>query len=170
MCLTRSSNLTQPYTPAVNQSNPVRSASLRSGTSVGLVRRNLFHSSTPLRNKIWTCASLAMECEDLGTRRLSEIRLIDCGCAGFGQILRSCSCHRPHYVPQTIEQSDSTLHTFASITKLGQPPNEGIRSKIFYLEMGRSALMRIGYIFFKYFKNSESGVRTMVVSLSKTFL
>ena len=56
-------------------------------------------------------------------RRLSEIRLIYCGCAGFGQILRSFSFNRPHYSPQTIEQSDSNRHNLVTITTLGQPPS-----------------------------------------------
>ncbi len=57
------------------------------------------------------------------TRRLSEIRLIYDGCAGFGPILRSFSFNRPHYSPHTIEQSDSTRHNLVTITHLGQPPS-----------------------------------------------
>ncbi len=53
------------------------------------------------------------------------MRLIDDGCAGFGQILRSFSFNRPYYSPQTIEQSDSNRHNLVTITNLGQPPRVG---------------------------------------------
>ncbi len=52
------------------------------------------------------------------------MRLIDDGCAGFGQILRSFSFKRPHSSPHTIEQSDSNRHNLVTITNLGQPPRE----------------------------------------------
>ncbi len=55
-------------------------------------------------------------------RSLSKIRLIDCGCAGFGQIFRSFSLHSHHYSPHTIEQSDSTQHNLVTFANLGQAP------------------------------------------------
>jgi len=51
------------------------------------------------------------------------MRLIDYGCAGFGQIVRSFSFKSPHYSPQTIEQSDSNRHNLATIAHLGQAPS-----------------------------------------------
>ena len=61
-------------------------------------------------------------------RSLSEIRLICCGCAGFGQIFRSFSFNRPHYSPQTIETSDSNQYTLVTIANLGQAPRFSMAS------------------------------------------
>jgi len=55
-------------------------------------------------------------------RKLSEIRLLYCGWAGFGQIFRSFSFNSQHYLPQMMEEFDSNLHNFVTITNLGQPP------------------------------------------------
>ena len=47
----------------------------------------------------------------VGSRRLSEIRLIDCGCVGFGQILRSFSFNRPTIrlkQSKNLTQTDTT--------------------------------------------------------------
>ncbi len=59
--------------------------------------------------------------------------LIYYNCAGFGQILRSFSFNRPHYSPQTIEQSDSNRHNLVTITNLGQPPSQVVL-KIFFTQ------------------------------------
>jgi len=56
------------------------------------------------------------------SRSLSKIRLIYCGCAGFGQIFRSFSLNSHHYSPQTIEKSDSNQHNLVTIANLGQAP------------------------------------------------
>jgi len=64
-------------------------------------------------------------------RRLSQIRLIYCGCAGVGKVFRSFSIHRPNYSPQTIEKSASIQHNLLTITNLRRPPIESCSSKIF---------------------------------------
>ena len=51
------------------------------------------------------------------------MRLIYCGCAGFGQIPRSFSFNSPHYSPQTIKTSDSNQPILATIAYLGQAPS-----------------------------------------------
>jgi len=58
------------------------------------------------------------------SRSLSKIRLIYCGCAGFGQIVRSFSFNSHHYSPQTIEESDSNQHNLVTIAYLGQAPRK----------------------------------------------
>ncbi len=58
------------------------------------------------------------------TRSLSKIRLLYCGCTGFGQIFRSFSFNSHHYSPQTIEKSDSNQHNLVTIANLGQAPRE----------------------------------------------
>jgi len=70
-------------------------------------------------------------------KRLFEIRFIYCGCAGFGQILRSFLLNSPHYSPQTIEKSDSNQHNLVTITNLGQLPRATI-SKAFTILMAFS--------------------------------
>ena len=55
-------------------------------------------------------------------RSLSEIRLIYCGCAGFGQIFRSFSFNSPHYSPQTIEKSASNQRPLVTSPYLGKAP------------------------------------------------
>jgi len=48
--------------------------------------------------------------------------LIYCGCARFGQIVRSFSFNSHHSSPQMIEKSASNRHNLVTITNLGQPP------------------------------------------------
>ena len=51
------------------------------------------------------------------------MRLLYCGGAGFGQIVRSFSFNSHHYSPQTIKKSDSNLHNLVTITHREQPPS-----------------------------------------------
>jgi hypothetical protein len=51
-------------------------------------------------------------------RSLSEIRLIYCGCAGIGQILRSFSFNSHHYSPQAIKKSNSSQPDLVTIANL----------------------------------------------------
>ena len=94
----------------------------------------------------------ASEADDLAvlSRSLSKIRLIYCGCAGFGQIFRSFSLNRTHDSPQTIETSDSNQHTLATIANLGQAPS---KSGGYYVEMVRTE----GHRFLNIFSLADGG-------------
>ncbi len=78
------------------------------------------------------------------SRSLSKIRLIYCGCAGFGQIFRSFSFNSHHYSPQTINTSDSNQHNLVTIANLGQAPIAGIHEAWYGLKGNHVALSKTG--------------------------
>ncbi len=58
------------------------------------------------------------------------MRVIYCGCPGFGQIPRSFSFNSSHYSPQTIKKSDSNQHCLVTITNLEKPLGQIYHSSV----------------------------------------